>query len=167
MRVLIAFGSKRGGTAGLADMIGDALRELGCEAVVSPADGIYDLREFDAAIVVSALYANRWHRDARRFVRRNTAALRELPVWLVSSGPLDDSAEQNDIPPTKQVAKLAHRIGARGHVTFGGHLSAHATGFPASAMAKTHAGDWRDSAHVHRWAESVLTDLESRQSAGA
>ena len=27
MRVLIAFGSKRGGTAGLADMIGDAFGE--------------------------------------------------------------------------------------------------------------------------------------------
>ena len=40
MRVLIAFGSKRGGTAGLADMIGDELREAGCETVVSPATGI-------------------------------------------------------------------------------------------------------------------------------
>ena len=40
MRVLIAFGSKRGGTAGLADMIGDALRAAGCETVVSPATGI-------------------------------------------------------------------------------------------------------------------------------
>ena len=51
MRVLIAFGSKRGGTAGLADMIGDALREVGCETVVSPATGIYDLTAFDAVIV--------------------------------------------------------------------------------------------------------------------
>jgi menaquinone-dependent protoporphyrinogen oxidase len=155
MRVLIAFGSKRGGTAGLADMIGDVLREAGSETVVSPANGIYDLAEFDAVIVVGALYSNRWHRDARRFVRRNTAALRELPVWLVSSGPLDDSAEHKDIPPTKQVAKLANRIGARGHATFGGRLSAHATGFPASALAKTHAGDWRSPDHVRRWAESL------------
>ena len=99
MRVLIAFGSKRGGTAGLADMIGDALREAGFETVVSPATGIYDLTEFDAVVVVGALYANRWHRDARRFVRRNTAALRELPVWLVSSGPLDESAEHQTLHP--------------------------------------------------------------------
>ena len=167
MRVLIAFGSKRGGTAGLADMIGDVLREAVCETVVSPADGIYDVSDFDAVIVVGALYANRWHRDARRFVKRNTAALRELPVWLVSSGPLDDSAEREDIPPTKQVAKLASRIGARGHVTFGGRLSDHASGFPASAMAKTHAGDWRDVTHVRRWVEAVMAALESRQAAGS
>jgi menaquinone-dependent protoporphyrinogen oxidase len=165
MRVLIAFGSKRGGTAGVADMIGDALREAGCETVVSPADGIYDLAEFDAVVVVGALYANRWHRDARRFVRRHTAPLRELPVWLVSSGPLDDSAEHQDIPPTKQVAKLAKRVGARGHVTFGGRLSPNATGFPASAMAKTRAGDWRDQTHIRSWAESLVAALKSREAA--
>lgn len=167
MRVLIAFGSKRAGTAGLADMIGDALRAAGCETVVSPATGTYDLTEFDAVIVASALYANRWHRDARRFVRRNTAALCRLPVWLVSSGPLDDSAEQRDIPPTTQVAKLANRIGARGHVTFGGRLSPDARGFPASAMAKTHAGDWRDETHIQRWVDSLVAELESREAAGS
>ena len=167
MRVLIAFGSKRGGTAGLADMIGDALRAAGCETVVSPATGIYDLTEFDAVIVASALDANRWHRDARRFVQRNTAALCRLPVWLVSSGPLDDSAEQRDIPPTTQVAKLANRIGARGHVTFGGRLSPDARGFPASAMAKTHAGDWRDETHIQRWVDSLVAELESREAAGS
>jgi menaquinone-dependent protoporphyrinogen oxidase len=165
MRVLIAFGSKRGNTAGLADMIGDAFREAGCGTVVSPADGVYDLAEFDAVVVAGALYANRWHRDTRRFVRRHTGVLRKLPVWLVSSGPLDDSAEHQDIPPTKQVAKLAARIGARGHVTCGGRLSRNVTGFPASALAKTHAGDFRDEAHIRRWAESVVVALKSREGA--
>ena len=42
MRVLVAFGSKRGGSAGVADMIGDALREADCEAAVCPATGVYD-----------------------------------------------------------------------------------------------------------------------------
>ena len=111
---------ERGGTAGLADMIGDAFGEAGCETVVCPATGIYDLADCDAVVVVGALHANRWHRDARRFVRRNTAALRELPVWLVSSDPLDESAEHTDIPPTNQIARLANRIGARGHVTLCG-----------------------------------------------
>jgi menaquinone-dependent protoporphyrinogen oxidase len=133
--------------------------------VVGPACSIYDLTEFDAVVVVGALYANRWHRDARRFVRRHTAALRQLPVGLVSSGPLDDSVEHRDIAPTKQVAKLANRIGVCGHVTFGGRLSPHATGFPASAMAKTHAGDWRDQAHIRSWVESFVAELESREAA--
>jgi menaquinone-dependent protoporphyrinogen oxidase len=159
MRVLVSFGSKRGGTAGLAAMIGDALTEAGCDAVVRPAKEVDQLDGVDAVIVAGALYANRWHRDARRFVRRNASALRQLPAWLVSSGPLDDSAEQRDIPPTVQVAKLVALVGARGHVTFGGRLEPDAKGFPASAMAKKMAGDWRSPAQVRRWATMVVNEL--------
>lgn len=156
MRVLVVFGSKRGGTAGLAEMIGDALTKAGCEAVVAPASDDQHLTHVDAVIVAGALYANRWHRDARGFVRRNSALLRTLPVWLVSSGPLDNSAEDHDIPPTKQVRKYMARVGAAGHVTFGGRLAPDAKGFPASAMAKSHAGDWRNQAHVESWVRTVV-----------
>jgi len=161
MRVLVAFGSKRGGTAGLAAMFGAALSEAGCEAAVMPAADVHDLAGFDAVIVAGALYTGRWHRDARRFVRRNSDALRKLPVWLVSSGPLDESAEQGDVPATSQVRKLATAVGARGHATFGGCLAPDAKGFPASAMAKTKAGDWRDPAHVRLWITAVVDELQS------
>jgi menaquinone-dependent protoporphyrinogen oxidase len=160
-QVLVAYGSKRRGTAGLATIIGDALAEAGYTAVVTPARDVGDLAGFDAVIVAGALYTNRWHRQARRFVRRHTAALRGLPVWLVSSGPLDDSAARQDIAPTKQVAKLVKRVGARGHVTFGGSLAADAKGFPASALAKSKAGDWRDPEHVRRWVATIAPQLTS------
>lgn len=160
MRFLVAFGSKRGGTAGVAAMIGDALVANGCQVAVSPAHLVYDLDDVDAVIVAGALYANRWHRDARRFVRRHTSALRRMPVWLVSSGPLDDSATRTDIPPTRQVAKLARRVEARGHITFGGRLAPDARGFPARSMARTRGGDWRDKAHVQRWVAMLVDQLE-------
>ena len=159
MRVLIAYASKRGGTAGLATMIGDELTEVGFDAVVKPAREVKEIDGFDAVVVAGALYAFRWHRDARRFVRRHAAALQERPVWLVSRGPLDDSATQRDIPPVKQVAAAMSRIHARGHATFGGRLEADAKGFSASAMTKKNAGNWRDPSHVHRWATGVGEDL--------
>ena len=82
-RVLIVFASRRGGTAGLVDMIGDALEAEGCGVIISPADGVADFYEIDAVIVAGSLYNSRWHRHASRFVRRNAAVLRTLPVWLV------------------------------------------------------------------------------------
>jgi len=160
MKVLVAYGSKRGGTAGLARMIGDELAAVGFQPVVEPARGVKSVDDFDAVVIAGSLYAFRWHRDARGFARRHAKALRERPVWLVSSGPLDDSATAGDIPPVKQVAKVMEAIGARGHVTFGGRLEADAKGFPASAMAKTKAGDWRDPAHVHRWVSALAEELE-------
>jgi len=47
------------------------------------------------------------------------------------------------------------RVGARGHITFGGRLSPDAKGFPASAMAKNRAGDWRDPAQVRAWVRFI------------
>lgn len=108
-RILIAFGTKRAGTAGLAAMIGDAFTESGCEAAVLPARDVHGLADFDAVVVAGAPYANRWHLETRR----NAEALRKLPVWLISTGPLDDTATQRDIGPTRQVQKFINE-GARG-----------------------------------------------------
>jgi menaquinone-dependent protoporphyrinogen oxidase len=55
-------------------------------------------------------------------------------------------------------AAARRRTGARGHVTFGGRLLPDATGFPASAKAKTKAGDWRGRARIHAWATNVAAE---------
>jgi menaquinone-dependent protoporphyrinogen oxidase len=114
---------------------------------------------YPAVIVAGALYNRRWHRHARRFTRRHANALRALPVWLVSSGPLDDSARDGSLPAVPHVAKAAATVGARAAVTFGGRLTPDAKGFPASAMAKRMAGDWRDPGQIREFADQVSADL--------
>ena len=155
MRILVVHGSKRGGTAGLADMIGSALTTLGHDVTVVPARTIGALPQTDAVIVAGGIYAGRWHGDARSFVNHHAAELTALPVWLVGSGPLDDTAEKGTFQLGSSVLDLARRIGARGTQAFGGYLAADAKGFPASSMAKTQAGDWRDHDHIDRWAREV------------
>jgi menaquinone-dependent protoporphyrinogen IX oxidase len=91
MHVLVAYGSKMGGTAGIAELIGDALTDAGLQADVRPVAEVSQLDRYDAVVIGGALYTGHWHRQARRFVRRHTDALRERPVWLFSSGPLDGS----------------------------------------------------------------------------
>jgi menaquinone-dependent protoporphyrinogen oxidase len=74
---------------------------------------------------------------------------------------MDDSAERQEIPPTESVRKLTTRVGARGHCTFGGRLAPDARGFPASAMARTRAGDWRNQEQIREWAIEVARALSS------
>jgi hypothetical protein len=90
-----------------------------------------------------------------KFVRLRVRKLRKVPVWLFSSGPLDDSAAREAIPPTRQVEILMERIGAQGHVTFGGRLSLDAN----TVLAKKHAGDWRDPRAIRAWASEVARAL--------
>lgn len=159
MRALVVYGSKMGGTEGLAEMVGAELAANGLETDVKAARSVRSIAPYQAVVVGGALYATRWHKDARRFTKRHRAALRELPVWLFSSGPTDDSAVESNIPPVRQVRKVIDSIGARGHVTFGGRIPADAKGFPAGAMAKENAGDWRDPDHVRQWAKQVAEDI--------
>ncbi len=158
-RVLVAFGSKRGGTAEIAKAVADTLRSHGLTVDCLRAAEVRDIASYDAFVVGGALYAARWIREARRFVVRNVAALRARPVWMFSSGPLDDSANRQALHPVRGVAALMAHVGAQGHATFGGRLAADATGFPAAAMAKTHAGDWRSWDQINDWTRDIAHTL--------
>jgi menaquinone-dependent protoporphyrinogen oxidase len=167
MGVLVAYASKRGGTKGIAQTIRDALVARGIEADALAGSDVKSVVGYDAVIVGGALYAMRWPRRARRFVKRNTGALRNVPVWFFSSGPLDASATEREIPPVGQVRSLMDSVAARGHATFGGRLTADAKGFPASTIAKKHAGDWRDPEQICRWANGIADALASSMPATA
>ena len=105
-------------------MIGESLREAGHDVDVRPARDVSRLTGFEAVVLGSALYSAHWRRDANRFAKRHLAALQQIPVWLFSSGPLDRSADFDNIPVTEHVEPEVAPIGARGHRTFGGRLLA-------------------------------------------
>ncbi|MFJ4809491.1 flavodoxin domain-containing protein [Streptomyces longwoodensis] len=158
--VLVAFGTTNGSTAGIAETVADVLRKEGLTVRTAPAATVEDVTEFDAVVVGGALYAGRWHKDARRFVRRHRSALRERPVWLFSSGPLDPSASERDIPPVPGVRRTVLRIDARDHVTFGGRLEEGAEGRIARMILRSgKGGDFRDFARIADWAKQVAADL--------
>jgi menaquinone-dependent protoporphyrinogen oxidase len=161
MKILVAHGSKRQGTAEIASRIGERLREAGFAVDVIAARDARDVRSYDAVVIGGALHALHWHADARRFVLRSAAALRERQVWFFSSGPLDDSASLREIPPVLQVEELMGHVGARGHATFGGRLAPDAKGFIASRMASTGAGDWRAPDRIDTWARAIADVLRA------
>lgn len=152
-------GSKRGGTEGIARIIGETLQREGIEVQLLLAAQAQQASGFEAVSVGGALYANRWHGAARRFVARRAEALRRVPVWFFSSGPLDDSAAQSEVEPVPRVQLLMQRVGAQGHATFGGRLTRDARGFPASSMAQRSAGDWRDPERIRVWAKGIASAL--------
>lgn len=159
-RVLVAYGTKNGSTADIAQWIGEALREGRVDAEVLPAAGVADLGGYDAVVLGAGVYAGRWQRDAVRFGRRHAKALARRPVWLFSSGPLDASAAERAIEPAPQVARIATRLDARGHATFGGRLAEGARGLIARQLLKSgKGGDFRDRAQIRTWAGDIAREL--------
>ncbi|MFF4255132.1 flavodoxin domain-containing protein [Streptomyces sp. NPDC001663] len=158
--VLVAYGTTNGSTAQIAEAVAEVLRKEGLAADTAPAGTVKDVTRYDAVVVGGGLYAGRWHKDARRFVRRNRSALAARPLWLFSSGPLDATASERDIPPVPGVRRAMTRLDARGHVTFGGCLEEGAKGRIAGMILRSgKGGDFRNFPEIEAWAARVAGEL--------
>jgi menaquinone-dependent protoporphyrinogen oxidase len=163
MTVLVAYGTTNGSTGEIARWIGDELRAAGLAVQVRPAAEVRDVAGYDAVVLGGAVYAAGWHHDARQFAHRFAGDLAGRAVWLFSSGPLDVSADENDVPPTEQAAAALRAVRGRGHATFGGRAGAQAhswLGREAHRLAgEGHGGDFRNPARIRTWAREIAAQL--------
>ena len=157
--MLVAVASKHGSTREIAEEIGETLRAAGLEVDVRPAGEVRTVAPYSAVVVGSALYAATWLREANRFVRVHASALAQRPVWLFSSGPLDQSARFAEIPMTPHVAAETAAIGVRGHRTFGGRLEADTPGLDPAVLHTHRTGDFRDWDAISAWAAEIAAAL--------
>jgi menaquinone-dependent protoporphyrinogen oxidase len=155
-KVLVAYGTTNGSTAQIAEAVAEVLCKDGLKAEALPARSVASVAPYDAVVVGGGLYAGRWHRDARRFVRRHRGALAERPLWFFSSGPLDASASERDIPPVPGVRRAMTRLDAEEHITFGGCLEEGAKGRIAGMIVRNgKGGDFRDFGQIEAWAARI------------
>ena len=171
MHILIAVASRHGGTREIAEGIAQELRALRHTVDVRDA-GQAAMDGEDAVIIGSAVYMGNWLPAARAFVTANQFALRGMPVWLFSSGPLGTETEDahgRDVrvaATPKDVAGLAESLHAKGHRVFFGALDPDALKGPEGLMAKLPGGrkmlpegDFRDWDEIDGWAQEIGREL--------
>lgn len=159
-RGLVAYGTTNGSTAQIAEAVAQVLGKEGMTAEARPAPSVASIEMYDAVVVGGALYAGRRHKDARRFVRRHRRALAERPLWFFSSGPLDASPSERNIPPVSGVRRAMDRLGVREHVTFGGCVQEGASGRVARMILRNgKGGDFRDFPAIEARAQRVAEEL--------
>jgi menaquinone-dependent protoporphyrinogen oxidase len=98
-RVLVVYGSRHGGTRGIAERICEVLRSDGLDATVTTATAVTEreVRSADAFVVGSGVYMGSWLDETLDFVRRNQTTLASRPLWLFSSGPLPGSTKNKQV----------------------------------------------------------------------
>ena len=164
-RVLVAYGTKYGATAEIAEKIGEVLRQEGLPTDVLAADGVRDLPAYGAVILGSAVYIGRWRKEAANFLKSNEAELAAKPVWVFSSGPTGegDPLELTDgwrLPGGLQ--PVADRIQPRDIAVFGGAVDSDKLNFIERWMlknVKAPAGDFRDWEAIAAWARTIAAEL--------
>jgi menaquinone-dependent protoporphyrinogen oxidase len=95
-KILVAYATKAGSTAEVAEFIGKTLREQGADVDVRAAKDVKDVREYRAAVIGSGIYAGKWLPDALGLIERNREAFREMPVaYFMVCATLKDDTEEN------------------------------------------------------------------------
>ena len=164
--ILIAYASKHGATAEIAEKIGQVLREAGLHADVQPAERVGDLSPYAAVVLGSAVYMGRWRKQAVKFIKAYEQALAERPVWLFSSGPTDEG----DVVELLQgwrfpggLQPIADRIQPRDVAVFHGALELDTLNLFERwiiKIVKAPVGDFRDWEAITAWAASIAEALE-------
>jgi menaquinone-dependent protoporphyrinogen oxidase len=185
-KVLVVYGSRHGGTRGIAERIGEVLRAEGLDAVVAAADQAPDVRGADAFVVGSGVYMGSWLSEPLEFLKHNQETLARRPTWLFSSGPIpnpskntssgdpiEDALGPSDGPGSggrKKVEALSAAIHPRDHRVF---LGAYDPSDPPRTFAERivrmmpaaknvlPAGDFRDWDAIEAWAREVAAALAS------
>lgn len=170
MKVLVAYASKRGSTAEIAETVAAELRRAGLAVSCEPAERVRSLDPYDAVVLGSAVYMKRWRGDAKHFLRKHRRALAARPFWVFSSGPAGDPAD--DAPRWTEPARIIDKVeelGGRGHVVFGGRLPADPHGPIEKAMVENTPAEFRDRRdwdEIRAWARGVAEQLAGIRAAG-
>jgi menaquinone-dependent protoporphyrinogen oxidase len=171
LRVLVAYASRHGATAEIAERVGQELNQAGVRTDVRPADEVDDVSSYHAVILGSAVYIGQWCKAAVRFLKAHEQALARRPVWLFSSGPTGEGEPVELMDGWRfpeKLKPLAERIAPRDIAFFHGALDNDKLNFIEKWMikkVKAPVGDYRDWEAITSWARDIAGVLKGEHAA--
>jgi len=179
-KVQIVYGSRHGGSRGIAERIGQVLVANGMDATVEPAGHATPADDADGYVVGSGVYMGSWLDEPLEFLARNQGILASHPLWLFSSGPLPGSTKEkpaedpleNALGPLdgpgsggrRKVEALSSATGVRDHRVFLGAfdpkdppkaMSERLVRMMPAAKGMLPEGDFRDWPAIEAWAREI------------
>lgn len=165
--ILVAYATKYGSTKEVAEAVGARLGERGFKVDVLPAGEVTSVDGYRAVVLGGAFYYFRWLRDAHRFLKRNRAALEQMPVAVFGMGPFEDKvADFDEVREQLRRAIGKHEwLSPVAATVFGGAFDPERLRFPDNnpAMKRIPPADIRDWDAIRAWTDSLPGALGVRQ----
>lgn len=167
-QVLVAFSTRYGATAEIAEKIGHVLRQEGLYTDVLPVGRVRNPSAYKAVVFGSAVYIGKWNKDAARFLKANEKILAEQPVWLFSSGP---TGQGDPVELTKgwlfpkALLPIVDRIRPRDITVFHGAINTKKLNLIEKWLinnVKAPLGDFRDWDAITLWAVTIADELKEQ-----
>lgn len=162
IKILVAYASKAGSTAEVAESIGQELRSAGAQVDVCPINKVKDIEKYQAIIIGGAVRAGSWF--GKSFVEKNKSVLSKIPTayFLVCMNLCVDTPEKRAetekyLEPARQIIKPIDE----GY--FAGKMDYSKLGFLArfvvKNMVKTPEGDFRNWDMIRQWGKDLYPKI--------
>jgi menaquinone-dependent protoporphyrinogen oxidase len=162
-RVLVAYATATGSTAGVAERIADVLGSAGATVTCRVVGPDVEPADHDAVIVGSAVHNMAWLPPALEFLRRVPAG---RPVWCFSVGGVQPKDRITRTMVGLEARRIAEGfpagISPRDHRVFGGIVdmrSAPLWGKAFYRLTGGRPGDHRDWPAIEAWASGIARTL--------
>ena len=162
--VLVAYATRYGSTREVAEAVANTLLKLGAAVEVRQAKDAAVHDGYGGVVLATPFYIGSMLKDATHFLERNRAALKQLPVALLTCGPVssadDMTAARRQLDDALAKLEWLHPVAAEmfvgkydpSHLHMADKLIAKV---PASPLHGVPAHDDRDWTAIQAWAETL------------
>ncbi len=162
-KILVAYASQTGSTAGVADAIGKQLADGGVTVDVRRVKEVTDLSSYRAVVMGSAIHSGKWMPEAAKFVRDNQSRLRQMPTafflvcLMLATGTEDNRRLVATFQePERALVKPVAEGRFAGYLWYDKYSFIEGLGMRIFARTQKLAeGDYRDWDAIRAWADST------------
>ncbi len=162
-RILVAYATRYGSTAEVAEAIGDELRKAGATVDVRPVGEVQDLSPYRAAVIGSPIYMGKWLPEPQVFIEKNQQRLRAIPVAYFAVGlTVTDRSPEILRKAEASMDSVRMLVNPVEIGVFPGRLESSGLSFTDRTIVKmirAKTGDFRDMGAVRAWAQAVHQKL--------
>jgi menaquinone-dependent protoporphyrinogen oxidase len=163
--ILVAYASKCGSTAGVAEAIGKTLQQQGASVDVRLAKNVTDVSPYQAVIVGSAIRMGGWLGDAKKLVQTHQQALKGIPTAYFSvCMTLEKDTPENRQKALAYMEPIRELVEPTSVAAFAGAMVYDKLSFIdrliITRMIKTPEGDFRNWDAIQTWTEEFQTVME-------
>lgn len=158
-RILVAYATKHGSTAGIAEAIGKELTAAGLSVEVKEMKNVQSPAGYDAVVIGGPIYMGKVMDEVKKFVARHQEKMAAMPIAAFAVGLSPASTDEKQIEAARTALRDAVApLQPVASTLFAGSLDPKKLGFVERTMigmVKSPTGDFRDWDAIAAWAKGL------------